>query len=595
MYKLMAKCSEYAQSIHDMAIMIAASPNVRTLDQVVTQIQKLSPKLTKEIVADSIVEATEANARQVDETVKVLGQIKAEARGNVKLRKQIAKLQDYLRRGVAADPVAKKEQRRKINEDLKAIKKALETELKATEPAQIQRVEMQIKRLEEKIAMGITPKVVAVKDVTLTGELADLQFKRDQLQREVRRQLNSLKPKAHPIWYGISSTFNIVRALLTSYDFSGVLRQGGFVVMGHPVLAAKAMIPMFKAFGSKKQEFKIDQWIKNHPSYSTWVRSGLFINPIDGDARSKEEQMQYDEKFVKWIPGIQASNRAYSTFLNVIRVQAFETMAEGLSKNGEITSSEAKALAAFVNAATGRGSLGVKMNRAAADLNVAFFAPRYVASRFQVLLTPVQLATGKGTFGNQARLRKQIAKEYARYLIGMMVVYALAKLAGGEDEWDPRSSDFGKIRFGNTRLDPLSGISQVTVLLGRLAMGGTKNTTTGEIKPIRGKDVGWGGADAWMIFTRFVRYKLSPMFGTTVNLLTGEDAIGEPYEPTTLKGVGDFVIPLSMREIFESIQEQGVPKGTAISMMAIFGMGVQTYGSSTTTSKKESGLRLKLD
>jgi hypothetical protein len=587
MYKLMAKCSEYAQSIHDMAIMVAANPNVRTLDQVVTQIQKLSPKLTKEAIADSIVEAIEANARQVDETVKVLARIKAEARGNVKLRKQINKLQDYLRRGVAADPVQKKEQRRKVNEDLKAIKKDLENQLKSTEPAKIQREKMLIKRLEEKIAMGITPKVVVEKDIQLTGELADLQFKREQLQREVRKQLRGLKPTT--MWQGVSTFFNVVRALLTSYDFSGVLRQGGFVVMGHPVLAAKAMVPMFKAFGSKKQEFKIDQWIKSHPSYSTWVRSGLFINPVDGDnPRTKEEQMQYDEKFVKWIPGIAASNRAYSTFLNVIRVQAFETMAEGLSKNGEITSSEAKALAAFVNAATGRGSMGEKMNRAASDLNVAFFAPRYVASRFQLLLTPLQLAAGKGTFGNQARLRKQIAKEYARYLIGMMVVYALAKLAGGEDEWDPRSSDFGKIRFGNTRLDPLSGMSQVTVLLGRLALGGTKSSITGEIKPIRGKDVGWGGSDAWDIGTRFLRYKLSPMFGTTVNLLTGEDAIGQPYEPATLKGVGDFVVPLSMREIFESIQEQGVPKGTAMSMMAIFGMGVQTYGS-TTMKKKKNG------
>jgi hypothetical protein len=637
-----ANCSEWSQNIHDMAMLIGANPGVRNLDQVVAGMKKFVPSLTREEVANAIVEATESNSRQVSELTKVLSGIKAEARGNVKLRKRIDTLKDFLSRGVANNPGNRGSQTAHIDKELKAIRDELQKQLNASpaekarraklaepkvianlqrdikelettgklpkrqrnagvtpsnrveklrakkaalrkaiansEPARLARINESVQRLEEKIAKGIRPKEKAP-DVPLSKELSDAMFKREQLQKKIRNEIRRMRPKT--LWEKSVEPFNVARGLITSFDFSGVLRQGGFVVMGHPVLAAKAIGPMMRAFGSKKQEFKIDQWIKNHPSYSTWVRSGLFINPLDGNSplSKKEEIMQFE--WADKIPGVAASNRAYSTFLNVLRVTAFETMAKGLSKNGEVTSKEAASLASFVNAATGRGSLGKTLNQSAQALNVGFFAPRYVASRFQVLLAPLQLATGKGTFGQHSRVRKQIAKEYARYLMGMAMVYVLASLAGGEDEWDPRSSDFGKIKFGRTRLDPLSGIGQVTVLLSRVISGQLKSSTSGNINPLRGEAVGYGQTTVPDIIARFLRYKLSPMFGTTLNALSGEDAVGQPYDPTSLQAVGDFITPLAMREVYETLQEQGVPRGTALSLLAIFGMGIQTYGSST--------------
>jgi hypothetical protein len=36
-------------------------------------------------------------------------------------------------------------------------------------------------------------------------------------------------------------------------------------------------------------------------------------------------------------------------------------------------------------------------------------------------------------------------------------------------------------------------------------------------------------------------------------------------------------MPLSGRDIYEAIKEQGVPAGTALSLLAFFGSGLQTY------------------
>lgn len=238
---------------------------------------------------------------------------------------------------------------------------------------------------------------------------------------------------------------------------------------------------------------------------------------------------------------------------------------------------EAKAIANFVNVATGRGPLG-GMENSALMLNNVFFAPRYVASRFQLLI-------GQPFFGGNARTRKLIAKEYARYLIGMAMVYSLGKLAGGETEEDPTSANFGKIRFGRTRLDPLSGISQATVFVSRLATGKTKSSISDRVTPIRGEDVPYGGTNVGNVLFNFFRGKLSPRYGTVVNVIAGENVVGEKV--TLKSAMADLVVPLSFRDILETMQEQGVPKGTALSLLAIFGMGVQTYDSVDSKKSKK--------
>jgi hypothetical protein len=289
------------------------------------------------------------------------------------------------------------------------------------------------------------------------------------------------------------------------------------------------------------------------------------------------------------IPGVRASNRAYVMFLNKLRADSFDAMVATLSKNGGApTAAEAEAIANFINVATGRGNMGSHAG-AAETLATVFFSPRLMLSRFQVL-------AGQPMYRGTARTRRLIAQEYAKFLVGIGVVLGLGALAGASVEKDPRSSDFGKLRFGNTRLDPLSGLSQVTVLLSRLGSGETKNSS-GKITPIRGEDVPYGSPTGADVIARFLRTKLSPVIGASVDMLSGKNVVGQPVSAFERKEGFPFVggtipsllVPLGFRDIYDVMQEQGVAKGTAMTLLSLFGMGLQQYEGGKSAGKTAAG------
>ncbi len=150
-----------------------------------------------------------------------------------------------------------------------------------------------------------------------------------------------------------------------------------------------------------------------------------------------------------------------------------------------------------MNVATGRGYTPARMAGAVHGLNNLLFAPKYLISRFQLLLgQPFVHQWGKGSM----RVRTLIAKEYARSLTGTAVVVGLATVAGGvlvRD--DPTDSDFLKIRFGDTRLDLFYGLQQVTRFLAQTGVNVTK-VARGE--KVDRKDTAYIG--------KFIRSKLSP-------------------------------------------------------------------------------------
>ena len=691
-------CSELAQSIDALLSAIAADPDIKTFDDAVFAMKKVVPGITREIISESVIEATEGRRIQIDALTKKVNAIRNEPRLEKATKRKAAKLEQLLKSDRQADaarkipkgsdaletlrstsknltkwlknnnPTAEKRLQAKLDQlqgkiasgdidprrqprtefrepvkqlqqqiknarktitDARSIAKVenqidalnkhleegtlpesakkdkfvsepmqlvreirddLKKKLSQSEPAQRKRLQSQIDNFNKILKDGVSlpsPKIV----VPQGKELERLQFKRDELQREIRRRISDLKPRS--IFSKlIQDPFNAARNIMTAFDFSAVFRQGGFIAVGHPVRAIKNLTPMFKAFSSEQRQDKIAKDIKDRPNAPLYRKAGLFLAPTDGSYQPTKQEEILQSKLIrsaeKALPGLAGSNRAYITFLNQLRADSFDIMAAGLSRSGEVTLDEAKAIAKYVNVATGRGNLGV-FEKAAQGLNVGFFAPRYVASRFQLLgglvTQPIKALRGD-------RVAKQVTKEYARYLIGMTAVYALAALTLDDEEFelDPRSSDFGKIKIGNTRLDPLSGISQVTVLLSRLVSGKLKSSTTGNIVPLNGEDVGFGKTTTVDILSSFLRYKLSPLFGTILSLRLEEDPVGQPFGPEDLPK--SLLIPLSFKEIFETMREQGMVRGTIISTLAIFGMGVQTYGS-TTQGKTEERTTLK--
>jgi hypothetical protein len=158
--------------------------------------------------------------------------------------------------------------------------------------------------------------------------------------------------------------------------------------------------------------------------------------------------------------GVRASERAYVATLNRIRADAFDAYVAAFAEGGKPTLEEAKYLGWLTGVTTGRGKLAnARLDQAVGMSSHVLFSPRYLLSR-------MQLISGQPIWGAPTwRTRKLAAAEYARFLGGMAVLYTLASLANDDERitFDPRSADFGKVRFGNTRLDPLAGLAQVTV------------------------------------------------------------------------------------------------------------------------------------
>lgn len=541
------------------------------IDAVHAELQKVKPDITRRETMDAISGYGQYRQLSKDQISRELRDLKGQMQ-------QVAKLEDMeakrppLKTGTERRIPSTEERRliRLVNEAKNKFQVPITdeaTQLKSSLDILKDRLRNRITELEYKLVrkdFTREPKRV----IQLDAEARKLHFKAAQVKAKWHEALMRDRLARRTIPQKILGTggevLNTTRAVLTSLDLSAVLRQGGFISYAHPIRAAKAFPAMFRALRSEAGQHAVTQEIMARKNYPLYQQSKLYLSE-HGQKLSQMEEA-YMSRWADKIPLVAASQRAYTTFLNRLRADSFDAMADTLSRTGEVTPHEAKAIANFINVATGRGKLGVKDN-AAVGLSTIFFAPRYVASRFQLI-------AGQPFYKGTTRTRTLVAKEYARFLIGAGVIYGLGTLAGGDVETDSRSSDFGKLRFDDTRLDPMAGLLQSTVLLARLGSGETTRLS-GKTVAIRGEGVPFGGDDAADVTARFLRTKLSPVVGTTVNILSGTDVTGEKVTPEKIGQ--DLLVPLALKDILKAMEDQGVPRGTALVILSIFGMGLQTY------------------
>ncbi len=260
-------------------------------------------------------------------------------------------------------------------------------------------------------------------------------------------------------------------------------------------------------------------------------------------------------------PALKISEELAQTYISVLRMGVFDKWARANAKTWG--PQQYRQLARLINISTGRGIIPGKPE--VIDLlNGVFFAPRLVASRIQTPFTP---------FFNQPATVRLLA---TRYIVGTIgTVFSLMKLleVGGvikKIETDPRSTDFMKMRVGNTRIDPWGGYQQWVTLISRL-LTNERKSSTGEIVDVTKEDLAG----------RFTRSKLSPAAAAAWDVITGESFIGE--ELTTerediQREAFNRLVPLFIQDVREAMEEDGWQGGLAASP-GFFGWGVTAYPS----------------
>jgi hypothetical protein len=251
-----------------------------------------------------------------------------------------------------------------------------------------------------------------------------------------------------------------------------------------------------------------------------------------------------------------------------------------------------KAWANFVNSATGRGSLG-KFEEGGQVLNSIFFSPRLIASRVN-LLTDFATLGGYKSIPAEIRVRKM--KDLLSFIgvsgtmLGLAALAAKAVFTKDDErnkisvESDPHSSDFGKLKIGNTRIDTWGGFQQyvrftATMLPASVNMfghkiplgGGYVKTTTGrtyhldkkEFPFVKRSDVIWN----------FIKGKFAPVPSLLVSgfkdPMTGDDLSAKQI-------IYNNLTPLAMQDIIDATQDGGINR-MFFAVPTVFGVGVNTY------------------
>jgi hypothetical protein len=150
--------------------------------------------------------------------------------------------------------------------------------------------------------------------------------------------------------------------------------------------------------------------------------------------------------------------------------------------------------------------------------------------------------------------------------------------------WDSRSSDFWKLKVGETRIDIMGGLPQLAVLATRFIRGTTK-TSSGQIKNLRGPDRKYGAPGVWDAASQALRYKLGPSASGLADFFTGETAVGQPLPEGPVKRAaaiaGKRLTPMAYGDMWKAENELGLKRGTVSAIEAFFGASVGTHGDRT--------------
>lgn len=379
------------------------------------------------------------------------------------------------------------------------------------------------------------------------------------------------------------------KAINASLDDSAIFRQGWKTLWTNPIIwqrnARATFSNLVKQFGGHEVMDSVHADIVSRPNYERMVKAKLDVGNLEESfPTSAPEKIPVLGRVYK------ASEAAYTAFVQKQRADIFDKYMNIAEKNGVNINdkTELEAIGKLVNSLTGRGSLG-RAEPVAGLVNNFFFSPRFVKSNIDMVLQPLGAGGAKTAFA-----RKQAALNLLKVASGSAAVMVIANaVRPGSVEFDPRSSDFGKIRIGNTRFDVSGGSGSLATLTSRLiptmADGKwglhSKSATTKQVSTLNsGK---FGATTGLDVVTDFLTNKASPAASVVVDYLKGQDHNGN--KPTVKGEAANLYTPMGLKN-WQELNADPHSANHLVSMIADgLGIASNTYGQSKGGMLKSTG------
>jgi hypothetical protein len=374
---------------------------------------------------------------------------------------------------------------------------------------------------------------------------------------------------------------NMINAVST-WDNSFMGRQGAITLAKSPKtwweMAKKSMSDFYKtAKGSNPEDILMAE-IYSDPDF------------INGNYEKAKISFGIEEeipaKLLERLPKIgslfKASDVAFTDSAIRARRGLFKIMKNVYEKkNIPLDDTVLEDIGTVVNSITARGKTGRVLG--SPIIKTLMWAPKMLKADWDVL-------TGH-TFGlglNTKTARIEAAKTITNLVIMTTAISAIAEGMGAEVEKDPRSTDFLKIKNGDTRINSpfLRGIPQLITLLSRLSTGEVK-TASGIYKKLNTGE--YGARTLFDVGIDFLVNKTTPPTSAVINWMKGSNFAGE--KPTAGNVAFGF-LPISVQNF---IKLKDTPTDMAIfgAFIDLFGVGSNTYSSSEADWGEDTGKELQ--
>ena len=633
--KSLSKDGKVAVSID--SIRKAVSEGAKTIEEVIEAVRKevtsKYPDATDRQIRDAISNYGREVSKTKDDLSDEVNRIRSVGRMISKLediQKQLAtkvgkiKNESVRTRAVKILTDRERELRRAIKEAMADIP-VTEEELKAFQENKLEAYKKSLndrnKELERRIREGDFSTKNRTKAFELDEEARKLEIERqaliEQFEYEKMRAQLAVEPDLQKIGRRLLDVFNLPKGLIASIDLSAPFRQGVIGVMSQSPIKTARQIKQMMGFWKNPETY--DKWLselKSSEFYPLIKASGLHVTEQNGKLSAMEEQFMnnlgnkipiigqsYTVGGVK-VPGAnlyKKSEVAYTGFLNNMRVQSFMEGADLLKEQGYTMAANPQVFkdwAKFCNSATGRGDMNPQL---AVGLSPVFFSPRLIKARLEVLgLSPLYYSR------MNPAARAMALKTMGRFMASTSLIIGMAALYYNNDDddktsvdVDPRSTDFGKIKLGNTRVDITGGMAVYYRTLAQFASGQKKSPNTGRIEDL---NQGFGKTTRKDVGEQFFANKLAPLpskFYQWASLTEKEKAnriAEEAGEDNAFNRMGipvsaqDLLIPLWMRDVEPIMKEQGYGVGSALIGLSILGEGVQYYENKYKASQSSNSM-----